>query len=43
MLNALAQIEDKGYDAQFRLDGRDTVIMYGIACNRKRCKVIVSE
>lgn len=41
--DALAQIEEMGYDAQLRLDGFDTVIKYGIACNRKRCKVMVSD
>ena len=40
---ALVQIEDMGYDAQLRLDGCDTVIKYGIACNRKRCKVMVFD
>ena len=39
---ALAQIEDLGYDTQLRLDGMDTVIKYGIAFDRKRCKVMVS-
>ena len=38
---ALAQIEDLVYDAQLRLDGMDTVIKYGIACDRKRCRVMV--
>lgn len=40
---ALAQIEEMGYDAALRLEGFDTVIKYGIACNRKRCKVMVSQ
>ena len=39
---ALAQIEDLGYDAKLRMDGMDTVIKYGIACDRKRCRVMVS-
>lgn len=39
---ALAQIEDLGYDTQLRLDGMDTVIKYGIAFDRKRCRVMVS-
>ena len=38
---ALAQIEDLGYDAQLRLDGMVTVIKYGIACDRKQCRVMV--
>lgn len=41
-LEALAQIEDLGYDTQLKLDGMDTVIKYGIAFDRKRCKVMVS-
>lgn len=41
--DALAQIEEMGYDAKLRLDGFDTVIKYGIACNRKRCKVMISN
>ncbi len=39
-LEALAQIEDLGYDAQLTLDGMDTIIKYGIACDRKRCRVM---
>lgn len=39
---ALAQIEDLGYDAKLRMDEMDTVIKYGIACDRKRCRVMVS-
>lgn len=38
---ALAQIEDLGYEAALRMDGMDTVIKYGIACERKRCRVMV--
>lgn len=39
-LEALAQIEDLGYDAQLTLGGMDTIIKYGIACDRKRCRVM---
>ena len=39
-LEALAQIEDLEYDAQLTLDGMDTIIKYGIACERKRCRVM---
>ncbi len=37
----MTQIETMGYDAKFRLDGMDTIIKYGIACDRKRCKVMI--
>ncbi|MCI9144296.1 MAG: AAA family ATPase [Lachnospiraceae bacterium] len=37
---ALEQIERLGYDAALRMDGMDTVIKYGIACDRKRCRVM---
>ena len=40
-LEALTQIETMRYDAKFRLDGMDTIIKYGIACDRKRCKVMI--
>lgn len=36
---ALTQIEEKGYESKLFLDGMETVLKYGIACNRKRCKV----
>ncbi len=38
---ALEQIEDLGYDAQLRLDGMDTILKYGIACDRTRCRVML--
>lgn len=36
---ALEQIERMGYEARLYQHGMDTVIKYGIACNKKRCKV----
>jgi hypothetical protein len=38
---ALAQIDDKQYDAQLRSDGMQTILRYGIACFRKHCKVVM--
>jgi hypothetical protein len=37
---ALAQINEKQYNAHFVMDGMQTVIKYGIACFRKYCKVV---
>lgn len=37
---ALEQIEEMGYEARLRQDGMERIIKYGIACNRKRCKVV---
>lgn len=36
---ALGQIEKMGYESALRQDGMDTIIKYGIACNKKKCKV----
>lgn len=36
---ALGQIEKMGYESLLRQDGMDTIIKYGIACNKKKCKV----
>lgn len=36
---ALAQIEEKGYTARLCQDGMTTILAYGIACNRKKCRV----
>lgn len=36
---ALKQIEDKDYAARLKLDGMTTILKYGIACWKKRCKV----
>ncbi len=36
---ALDQIEKKDYEAQLRDDGMRTILKYGIACYKKRCRV----
>jgi len=38
---ALEQIDRMGYEARLRQDEMTTVIKYGIACNRKKCRVYV--
>lgn len=40
---ALQQIEKKGYEEKLRQDGLETILKYGIACNRKKCKVLMSR
>jgi hypothetical protein len=40
---ALAQINDRQYDARLRDDGMDKIVKVGIACFKKRCKVAVSN
>ncbi len=37
---ALKQIEEKNYAQSLIDDGMDTIIKYGVACYKKRCKVI---
>ncbi len=37
---ALKQIENPEYAARLEEDGINTIIKYGIACNRKKCKVM---
>ena len=37
---ALDQIRDRGYEEALLDDGMKTVYRYGIACYKKRCKVI---
>ncbi len=36
---ALKQIEDKAYDTILLEDGMTTIIKYGIACWKKKCRV----
>lgn len=36
---ALAQIKEKGYEERLIQDGMNTIIKYGIACEKKRCRV----
>ena len=37
----LEQVEEKEYAAQLREDGMETIRKYGIACNRKSCRMLV--
>ena len=37
---ALQQIKDKSYEETLIDDGMKTIYRYGIACYKKRCKVI---
>ena len=36
---ALKQVEERKYDEEFRANGADKILKYGIACYMKRCKV----
>ena len=38
---ALEQIERMGYEEKLRQDDIETILKYGIACNRKKCRVVV--
>lgn len=40
---ALEQIKDRRYDSDFREDGRNEILAYGIAFYKKRCKVVVER
>lgn len=40
---ALKQIEEKDYEAGLAEDGMETIRKYGIACWKKKCKVIVNS
>lgn len=37
---ALEQIKEKHYDQKFEEEGYETILNYGIACYKKRCKVL---
>jgi hypothetical protein len=41
--NAMKQIENKGYDAEFKNSGYCKIYKYGIACYKKKCKVVFME
>ena len=32
-----------GYEEKLRQDGLETILKYGIACNRKKCRVIFKD
>lgn len=38
---ALQQIEKADYKEKLRQDGLETILKYGIACNRKKCRVLM--
>lgn len=40
---AIAQIEEKSYDAKLQEDGMRTILKYGIACFKKDCMVMVKK
>ena len=39
---ALRQIIDKQYEESLRQDGIHKILKYGIACNRKKCRVVMA-
>ena len=39
---ALKQIIDKQYEESLRQDGIHKILKYGIACNRKKCRVVMT-
>ncbi|MCC8140426.1 MAG: ATP-binding protein, partial [Lachnospiraceae bacterium] len=41
--NAMAQIETNGYTARLKDEGFHTIYKYGIACFRKRCRVVCEK
>lgn len=40
---ALEQIEKRGYEEVLRDDGMTKILKYGIACYKKRCKVVLAD
>ena len=40
---ALKQIKEKNYDQKLEEEGYETILNYGIACYKKRCKVLVDK
>lgn len=40
---ALKQIKEKHYDQKLEEEGYETILNYGIACYKKRCKVLVDK
>ena len=40
---AIAQIRDRRYEEALREDGRNDILIYGIAFCKKRCKVVVEK
>lgn len=40
--DALEQIERNNYEEALRQDGLETILKYGIACNKKKCRIVRS-
>lgn len=40
---ALKQIKEKNYDQKLEEEGYETILNYGIACYKKRCRVLMDE
>ena len=40
---ALAQIQEKNYAEEFRRNDIQRILMYGIACSRKQCRVLLAD
>ena len=40
---ALKQIKEKNYDQKLEEEGYETILNYGIACYKKRCKILVDK
>lgn len=40
---ALKQIKEKHYDQKLEKEGYETILNYGIACYKKRCKILVDK
>ena len=40
---ALEQVKTRKYGEKFRNEGRDNIIAYGIAFNRKRCMAVCEK
>lgn len=40
---ALPQIESKNYAEKLREDGMEKILKYGIACYKKRCRIVMTE
>ena len=40
---ALRQITNKNYESEFQKNGIKTILSYGIACNKKKCRVMKHE
>lgn len=39
----IIQIKEKHYDQKLEEEGYETILNYGIACYKKRCKVLLQE